>query len=479
MAMQRREFLSRIAAGAICASGSLIYRTMPTIAELGQPAAGSKPNIVIIVADDLGWNDAGYHGSEIVTPHIDGLARDGIELNRFYSCPLCSPTRAGLMTGRYPIRFGMQRTVVRPWEKLGMPPEEELLPEMLARAGYERRGVFGKWHLGHSARKYHPLNQGFTHFYGHYNGFVDYFSHVRDGELDWHRGYAASHDEGYATDLVADEAARFIQECADGKPFFLYVPFLAPHAPNQAPQLYLERYAHLDQPRLKHAAMITCMDDAVGRILQAIEDKGIAEETLVLFFSDNGGQVGAGASNDPLRGQKGRVSEGGIRVPAAIRWPSRLKGGRRMDAVTGYIDVFPTLARIAGVDEDTVKPVDGLDMLDVLRGEAPAPERELYFYLGSDKQEQLAVITPEWKLIRLGPTILRASYKDEAVVSLYRIGEDPNETTGLAADHPEVVGGLLGWLRRFRSLRPAQGVTPSVVPPKGWKPPKNWEIPGS
>jgi arylsulfatase B len=454
-----------------------MYPTITALADSARAAPALKLNIVIIVADDLGWNDVGYHGGKIATPHIDSLARNGIELNRFYSCPLCSPTRAGLMTGRYPIRFGMQRTVVRPWEKLGIPHEEELLPEMLARAGYTRRGLFGKWHLGHAARTYHPLNHGFTHFYGHYNGFVDYFTHVRDGALDWHRGYEVSHDEGYATDLVADEAVRFIRESGESRPFFLCVAFGAPHAPNQAPEPYLKRYAHLQEPRLTHAAMVTCMDDAIGRILQALDAKGIADDTLVLFFSDNGGQLDCGASNEPLRGQKGELFEGGIRVPAVIRWPGGLHGGRRIDIVAGYIDVFPTLQRIVGVAERAGRPLDGIDLLDVLRGEVPHPEREWYSYVGSDRQEQLAITTGEWKLVWHGPTILCASSEEEVAISLFRIAADPNETTDLAPDHPEVVGELLKRLKTFRSVRPAEGLTPSVLPPKGWKPPKDWEIP--
>jgi len=219
------------------------------------------------------------------------------------------------------------------------------------------------------------------------------------------------------------------------------------------------------------------MDDGIGRILQALEDKGIADDTLVLFFSDNGGHVGTGASNDPLRGQKGQLLEGGIRVPAAIRWPRGLRSGRRVNTIMGYIDVFPTLQRISGVSEYTGKALDGLDMLDVFRGEPHAPARDWYSYLGSDEQEQLSITTADWKLIRLGPTILRESTADKVSIGLFRIKDDPNETKDLSEAHREVVRDLLGRLRTFRSLRPEGGVTPSVLPPEGWEPPKEWRIP--
>ncbi len=178
--------------------------------EMKLPQSTKKPNIVILVADDLGWNDVGYHGSEIRTPRIDSLAKEGIGLDRFYVTPVCSPTRAGLMTGRYPHRYGLRDAVIPPWRDFGLAIDEECMPQLLARAGYTRRACIGKWHLGHSKKVYHPISRGFTHFYGHYNGAIDYFTHKRDGELDWHRNFDSNYDEGYATTLLADESVRFI-----------------------------------------------------------------------------------------------------------------------------------------------------------------------------------------------------------------------------------------------------------------------------
>ncbi|MXZ37207.1 MAG: sulfatase-like hydrolase/transferase, partial [Holophagales bacterium] len=306
------------------------------------PVSAPLPNIVLIVPDDLGRHDVSFHGGEIATPNIDRIAAEGVQLERFYSAPVCSPTRAGLMTGRYPIRFGLMRAVIAPWRDYGMDTSEVTLPEVLAKAGYEHRGIFGKWHLGHFDRKYHPLRRGFTEFVGH-NTAVDYFTKEREGERDWSHDYESVDEQGYVTDLLAEHAVRFIDRHAGGEaPFFLYVPFSAPHSPLQAKEEDLPRYADLEplEPprgweestagrplaaderrrngRRVHAAMVHSLDEGVGRILDAIDGHGIADNTLVLFFSDNGGSVGIG-DNGPYRGAKGSVFEGGTRVAAAAR----------------------------------------------------------------------------------------------------------------------------------------------------------------
>ena len=440
------------------------------------------PNIVIIVADDLGWNDVSYHGSEIRTPNIDRIAREGVELDRFYACPICSPTRAGLMTGRWPLRFGIMRAVIPPWRKYGLPNDEETLAEMLARAGYKRRGCFGKWHLGHCHVKFHPLNRGFTHFYGCYNGALDYFTHRREGQLDWHRNHEPAREEGYTTDLIAAEAVRFINSRragTAGEPFFAYVPYNAPHTPLQAPQKYLDKYAKLSGRRKTFAAMVTCMDDGIGRILDALETKGVADNTFVLFFSDNGG--GPGADNKPLRAGKQSVFEGGIRVTAAVRWPAGgLKGGRKVPATMGYIDVFPTLMRITGQKTLKGKPLDGCDVYDAMLGKSPGPKRPWFSYWAqSGKEERLAVMSGEWKLVRIGPGILKSGARGKAKVHLFRINEDPNEKTDLADKHPKVVEGLLGELKKFRSWRYEKGLPPYGTGRAGFKAPKDWTMPGT
>lgn len=339
--------------------------------------------MVILVADDLGWADVSFHGSQIRTPHLDRLATEGAAFSRFYVCPVCSPTRAGLMTGRYPIRYGLMRAVVPPWRRGGLDTSEVTLPEVLAKAGYRHRGIFGKWHLGHSDVKYHPLRRGFTEFIGHYNGAIDYFTHEREGELDWHRGYESNPDKGYSTDLIADAAVAFINRHARaGSPFFCYVPFNAPHSPLQAKAEDLDRHRHLAgegplmglpgkkaagygaagrgrSKRQTLAAMISSMDQGIGRILDALEAHHIGDNTLVWFFSDNGG-IPPG-DNRPLNGRKGTVFEGGIRVAAAVRWPGRIAAGSRIEAPLAYIDVLPTLMRVAGIPSHGGKALDGID----------------------------------------------------------------------------------------------------------------------
>ena len=265
--------------------------------------AANKPNIVILLADDLGWGDVGYHGSDIKTPNIDSIAQEGVALDRFYVCPMCSPTRAGFMTGRYPNRFGMMRAVIPPWRDYGLPTSEVTLPELLKTAGYNRRGIIGKWHLGHSKPDHHPLEHGFTYFYGHYNGAIDYFTHEREGETDWHRNHDTIHEEGYATDLLAADAAKFISDSPQDSPYFLYVPFNAPHSPFQAKEEDLKKYPKRKGNKKTLAAMIDSLDQGVGKILNAIEERGDADNTFVIFFSDNGG-VRNVADNKPLRGAK-------------------------------------------------------------------------------------------------------------------------------------------------------------------------------
>ena len=189
--VSRRDFLKGLGATLAC---------LPRVGGAHETAGGkAPPNIVILLADDLGWNDVGYHGSDIRTPRIDAFVKEGVELDRFYACPVCTPTRAGLMTGRFPNRFGLRSGVITPWRKAGLPVEEETMADVLGRAGYKRRACFGKWHLGHHQRAWHPLQRGFTHFYGHYNGAIDFFTHEREGQRDWHRGYEPCDDAGYST----------------------------------------------------------------------------------------------------------------------------------------------------------------------------------------------------------------------------------------------------------------------------------------
>jgi len=441
--------------------------------------ARGKPNIVLIVADDLGWNNVGYHGGAARTPNIDRLAREGVELDRFHSAPLCSPTRAGLMTGRHPLRFGIGCSVITPWRKHGIPAEERILPEVLARAGYRRRGCVGKWHLGHSHVRYHPLSRGFTHFYGCYNGALDYFTRRREGQTDWHRGHRPARETGYTTHLISKEAAAFVRSSPADEPFFLYVPYTAPHSPLQAPEKYLAMYGELPEKPRAYAAMVTAMDEGIGGILSALDAKGVADDTFVLFFSDNG--AGIGGDNKPLRGGKASVFEGGVRVPAVARWPNGgVRGGGKVACPMGFIDVLPTLMRIAGVADHGGRPLDGVDVLDAMARKSAGPERPWYSYVGYGTKDQLAVTEGEWKLIYVGPRILKTpDPRTGGAVHLFRIREDPNETTDLADKHPEVVRRLLAKVKTYRSWHGKTCLLDETGTRKGFQAPKDWTLPGT
>ena len=368
--MPIKLILSLVLTGLSCGQFPVLGQTP------GRPVAAPRPNLLLIVADDLGCADVGFNGGKtIATPNLDRLAASGINLTDFRACPMCSPTRAGVLTGRWPLRFGLMRSVIPPWSTNGLPAQEKTLPELLAPAGYEQRGIIGKWHLGHARQEFLPLAHGFTRFYGHYNGAIDYFDHTREGELDWHDNERSVRQEGYSTDLLGAEAVRFIREAPAGKPWFLYLPFNAPHGPFQAKAADLKKYEQLKVPdRRAYAAMVDCLDQAIGRVLAAAEAQPGAKNTLVLFFSDNGGIPRAGSSNQPWRGAKLTVYEGGTRVCACIRWPAGgLTGGGDFAGRIGYIDVLPTLLSAAGV-----KPpgnLDGINFLPALlrKGSAARP----------------------------------------------------------------------------------------------------------
>ena len=455
---------------------------IPMLASGGSMAGAQprRPNIVIIVADDLGWNDVGYHGSRIQTPHLDRLAQEGVRLDQFYCCPVCSPTRAGLLTGRYPIRYGMMHWGIAPYDRHGLPAEERTLAAVLRDAGYTRRAAVGKWHLGHARREFHPLSHGFTSFYGYYNSAIDHFTLMRDGQRDWHRDWTPATDQGYATDLIADEAIRFLKASSTAEPFFLYLAFDAPHIPLQAPEASLKPYRGWPEPRRTYAAMVTHMDHAIGRVLKALDDTGLAHDTVVLFLSDNGGDPNAGGDNRPFRGGKATTFEGGIRVPAILRWPRSLQGGRICKSPVRYIDVLPTMARLVGAAARGGKPLDGVDVWDQVRGTSTARPQSLYSFIGSVEREHLALMEDGWKLVRVGQTILRAGSESRAQVYLFRIDEDPFETRNLAGDNPKLVQKMLTKLRAFRALHPTHipiHTGGDANRPPAWSPPKDWAVP--
>ena len=402
---------------------------MCVILDVPASAQSQKPNILIMVADDLGWADVGYHGGDIDTPSLDRLAQQGVRLNRFYTTPICSPTRAALMTGRDPIRLGVTYGVIFPWDNIGVHPDEHFMPETFQAAGYQT-AIVGKWHLGHAQMTYHPNNRGFEHFYGHLHtevGFYPPFSN--QGGKDFQRNGVSIDDQGYETYLLADEVSRYIRERDRDRPFLVYMPFIAPHTPLDAPVELQDKYKDIEtdlpmarsrqtddtrlisrvmlQPsaRPMYAAVVDAMDQAIGRVLDTLDQEGISDNTIVLFFSDNGGAAYSygGANNAPLRGGKGETFEGGIRVTSLMRWPAMLEPGQIFEQIMSVMDVFPTLVDAADVRPGNNFALDGRSMWTALKSGVKVPlEGPLIF--GSEipiyGNFNFAAFNEEWKLVQ-------------------------------------------------------------------------------
>jgi arylsulfatase A-like enzyme len=443
-----------------------------------QAAEPPRPNIVLILADDLGWKDVGFHGSEIRTPNIDAIARSGATLDQFYVNPLCSPTRASLLTGRHPMRQGLQVGVVRPWADYGLPLDERTLPQALKQAGYAT-WIVGKWHLGRGDAALLPMARGFDHQYGCYNGAIDYFSHDRSGGLDWHRDQQPVREAGYSTDLIGAEAVRAIDTRDRAKPLFLYVPFNAPHAPLQSPDDLVAAYAAIpNKKRRTYAAMVTALDTQVGRIREAITRNRIERDTVVMFFSDNGGPMGPGADNGALHGGKGSLYDGGSRVPCCLSWPGRIPAGATVSALITVRDWYPTLLRLAGGSLAQPLPIDGADVWPCLVDNAASPNQ---VHLYNTSPQGGAVRTADWKLIRRTAGAAPASdAADEdsdsgsdpgPALELFHLRTDPNEARNVADSHPDIVADLTAKLQALA----AQAVPPKNAPkPAGFRVPAVW-----
>ena len=466
----------------------------------GAFAASEKPNVIIIVADDLGWNDVGFHGGDIDTPSLGRLAAEGSELNRFYTTPICSPTRAALMTGRDPIRLGVAYGVIFPWDNNGIHPDEHFLPESFLRAGYQT-AIVGKWHLGHAQMTYHPNNRGFEHFYGHLHTEVGFFPpFANQGGKDFQRNGVSIDDEGYETFLLADEVSRYIRERDRTRPFFVYMPFIAPHTPLDAPQDLQDKYKDIDidlaparakqtddtrriskligmdSARPMYAAVVDAMDQAIGQVLDTLDKEGIADNTIVLFFSDNGGaaySVG-GADNTPLRGGKGETFEGGIRVVSIMRWPGHIPAGEQFTQIMTAMDVFPTLAGATGIKPLNQRKFDGQNMWPAIADGKQIPRSEL-IYFGSETpiygHFNLTAFNDEWKLVQ---EIKQDQLETSVTNYLFRIEDDPNEYNNLAQTHPKIVQRLSEKIHEWRALYPINGTRSQLAPPPGWRAPKDW-----
>jgi arylsulfatase A-like enzyme len=414
------------------------------------PAAAAetaRPNIVFILADDLGWADVAFHGGNVPTPHLNRLAREGLELTRHYVAPVCTPTRVSLMTGRSWSRFGVtapQNERVLPWDTL-------TLPRALQHVGYETC-LTGKWHLG-SLPEHGPQRFGFDHSYGSLAGGVSPWNHrYKQGPYSrtWHRQGQLVEEPGHVTDLIAAEAVQWISARGDS-PFFLYVPFTAVHLPIKEPAEWLARVPTAiegDVPR-HYAASIMHLDDAVGRILTALEAADHRDRTLVVFTSDNGGSTAENndlkypddncpsgpltGNNLPWRGKKADLYEGGTRVPTLVSWPERVQPGQ-LDAPVQIIDWMPTLCTLVGYRPAEGLQWDGIDLTPLLTRHEPAPDRAIYAVAPGWQARSLH--WGDWKLIAYGTG-------DERRLELYHLSRDPAETDNLADRHPAQVIDLL------------------------------------
>ncbi len=414
-------------------------------------AEKSKPNIVYFLIDDLGYADCGFNGGkDIRTPNIDKLAKAGAVLKSFYVQPLCSPTRAALLSGRYPTHTGVYN-VVTPGATWGLPLDERTLPQALVEAGYTT-AITGKWHLGEFRAEYRPSARGFQHQYGHMMGNLDYNTHLRDGKLDWYRDDQPLKEEGYTTRLIAEEASRLIRAQPADKPLFLYVPFNGIHSPYQVPEADAKPYDGLPKLRRTVAGMLAVVDEAVGQIAAALAEKKMSDNTLIIFCSDNGGaRSGTGTMNTPLRGGKGGIYEGGVRVAAFATWPGKIKAGTIVDEPLHIVDWYPTLLKLAGAPTAQKHAPDGLDIWPVLTQGAKSPHTAILLH-GTNVNVR-ALRMGDWKLLQ------PASGKME----LYNLAQDVSEKNNLAAAQPERVQTMRARLDEFvKDAKPLGGPLPGA-----------------
>jgi len=416
--------------------------------------ADSRPNVIVILADDYGYGDCGVHGcKDIPTPHIDSLANGGVRCTSGYiSAPQCSPTRAGLLTGRYQQRFGHEHNAAHPGSAL--PLTEKTLADRLKAAGYVT-GLVGKWHLG-TDEEHHPLNRGFQEFFGFLGGANPYLPRGKGGQGKAGivprilRGKEDAQEKQHLTEALGREAVAFIDRHAK-KPFFLYLAFNAPHGPLEAPEKYLERFAAIrDEKRRTYAAMVSAMDDAIGQVLAKLRAAGLEENTLIFFFSDNGGPTEVnGSSNAPLRGVKGEVREGGIRTPFFIQWKAKLPSGKIYEQPVIQLDIHPTVLAAAGIEPPADARLDGVNLLPHLTGQKSEPPHDILYWRFSfppnrPERYKWAIRQGDWKLFTdIDSNRRKGDQADrEGKLRLVNLAKDMAEETDLAAQHPDKVKSL-------------------------------------
>jgi len=405
-------------------------------------SAASRPNVLVIVADDLGWAGVGFHNKAMVTPHLDKLAKEGAELQRFYVCPTCSPTRVALLTGQMPRRYNVISALQG--AEPGMPAGVPTIASVFKSSGY-RTSLIGKWHVGQATQ---PQSAGFDHYYGFLSSEIDYYQHIgKGGRLDWQRNGKPLQEEGYSTYLFADEAVKQIAARDPIKPFYLQVSLNSPHVPLSAPPELVKKHPGANG---LYTAVVEAMDIGIGRILAALDAAEIRDNTLVLFFSDNGASGREGGSNAPFSGGKFGLSEGGIHTPALIRWPGKIPAGAVLTQPVCVQDVFPTLAAAAEVPLPRDSKLDGSSQWPALT-QAKRLERPPFLIATSD----IALIDGDWKVVEWSTGTL----------SLFNLSKDPAETNDLYGSEASRARALTAKLDELKKDLPA--VTAQRAGPPG------------
>ncbi|QDV21887.1 arylsulfatase B [Aureliella helgolandensis] len=450
---------------------SFLYVSLDSVLEssMAQQLQPSRPNIVMILSDDMGYGQPGFTGGNPeLTPNIDRLAAQGMQLTQFYTHSVCAPTRAAFLTGRYPFRtwsdwrsedfgkpsylksLGLELPVNELGEKTrrihALDTEERTVAEALQEVGYFT-SIIGKWHCGEWLKENLPMQQGFDHQYGHYAWGIDYNTFLIEHNApapfhvyDWHRNEQPIQETGYTTDLIASEFERVLAQQSEERPFFIYVPFNAVHGPINTVPRHTDKYSASD-------AALKCYDEAVGRILASIDANGFAENTLVICTNDNGGLTEA--SNKPWRGTKNTTFEGGVHVPCIMRWPGMTVPGSHRDGMMHITDCFATFATLAGSTLEQPRPLDSFNMSEMLFAEAASPRTEIVYEVSGS--------------VRV-PTLRQGDFKLMGEL-LFNLVDDPAETTDVAAQHPELVQRMTARLQELGSQRPPLGDKPLLMTP--------------
>lgn len=460
---------------------------------LASTASSAPPHIIIILADDLGWNDVSWHNAAVKTPNLERLARQGVILDQNYVQPVCTPSRAALLTGIYPYHLGRQNQILHPLEPTGVALGVPFLPEKLRELGYSTHAI-GKWHLGYCSWAYTPTFRGFDSFLGFYLGSEGYYDHKRFFKptplapglgqmLDVEEGYdfrnntktAWEYERLYSTDIIAGAARNIIATSSPSKPMFMYLAFQAVHAPLQVPPEYEDLYKDIhNRDRRKFCGMVTALDDAVGDIADALQQYGYWNNTVLVFLSDNGGQILAGGNNWPLRGNKGTLWEGGSRVPGFVAGPLVQKEGYTNEKIIHVVDWFPTLLRLAGGNMDGLQ-TDGVDQWKVISEDGPAVRNEFVYNLYDHHPISGALRVGDYKLISgfagfpdgwyppptSNTTSRRCYERPKKRLALYNVKEDPEERHDLSAGLPDIARELQ---RRLEAH--ARTMVPADDPPQ-------------